>query len=258
MNNQINTPQVNKFQSPTVKSLLDASRNSNLNQVSTSPAVVYQSPPGLFVVSSPATTTTSTAHSILTKPVSSHISTTQATSRSSGSVKVIDLTGDDENSLSNQANGKNLVHTAAITPIGQMRPGIVSQQVVRQVTPVQQQPVPPGTSFLLSTPAGTQIISPTVTQGIGGTRPGVCQYVLTSTPNIRPGSLVTVVPTQGTQNSSIRPPIVSSTIASASSLPQLRPAQQSSSVASVDLTKGIRPPPPLQSAPMSQVSTLFL
>lgn len=260
MNNQINTPPVTKFQSPTVKSLLDASRNSSLNQVSSSPAVVYQSSPGLFVVSSPASTTTSTAHSILTKPVSSHISTPQAaTSRSSGSVKVIDLTGDDENSLTNQSNGKNLVHTAAIAPIGQVRPGIVPQQVVRQVTPVQQQPVPPGTSFLLSTPAGTQIISPTVTQALGSTRPGVCQYVLTSTPNIRPGSLVTVVPTQGTQNSSIRPPIVSSTIASASSLPQLRPAQQSSSVASVDLTKGIRPPPPLQSAPVSQrvVSTIL-
>ncbi|CAE1287148.1 unnamed protein product [Acanthosepion pharaonis] len=260
MNNQINTPPVTKFQSPTVKSLLDASRNSSLNQVSSSPAVVYQSSPGLFVVSSPASTTTSTAHSILTKPVSSHISTPQAaTSRSSGSVKVIDLTGDDENSLTNQSNGKNLVHAAAIAPIGQVRPGIVPQQVVRQVTPVQQQPVPPGTSFLLSTPAGTQIISPTVTQALGSTRPGVCQYVLTSTPNIRPGSLVTVVPTQGTQNSSIRPPIVSSTIASASSLPQLRPAQQSSSVASVDLTKGIRPPPPLQSAPVSQrvVSTIL-
>ncbi|XP_052828674.1 activating transcription factor 7-interacting protein 1 isoform X4 [Octopus bimaculoides] len=256
VSSQLTTP-VTKYQSTTVKSLLDASRNTN--QVSTPQTLLYQSS-GLIVVSPPTATattaanTTTTTRSILTKPV-----TSQAPS---GAVKLIDLTGDDEAPFKNQANGKNVVHTAAIAPMGSVRSNIVSQQVVRQVTPVQQPKVPFGTSFLLSTPAGTQIISPSVTQGVGAAKPGVCQYVLTSTPNIRPGALVTVVPTTGTQNSSVRPPIVSSTVANAGSLPQLRPAQQSTAVASVDLTKAIRPPPPLQSAPVQQntqrvVSTLL-
>ncbi|CAI9716461.1 activating transcription factor 7-interacting protein 1 isoform X5 [Octopus vulgaris] len=251
------TPPVTKYQSTTVKSLLDASRNPN--QVSTPQTLLYQSS-GLIVVSPPTATTTTAANtttttrSILTKPVTSQAPT--------GGVKLIDLTGDDEAPFKNQANGKNVVHTAAIAPMGSVRSNIVSQQVVRQVTPVQQPKVPFGTSFLLSTPAGTQIISPTVTQGVGPAKPGVCQYVLTSTPNIRPGALVTVVPTTGTQNSSVRPPIVSSTVANAGSLPQLRPAQQSTTASSVDLTKAIRPPPPLQSAPVQQntqrvVSTLL-
>ncbi|KAL8591011.1 hypothetical protein ACOMHN_021776 [Nucella lapillus] len=111
-------------------------------------------------------------------------------------VKVIDLTMEDDPGAPKQG-------TKVVGGVRAMAP----QHVVRQITPINQNvPGAPSSTFLLSSPAGTQIVNSSSIQ-----RPGMLQVVsLANAPNLRPGSIFTVM--GGNQTGGmIRPPTTATT-----------------------------------------------
>lgn len=233
--------------SKTVKSLLDSSRQqkvvpgiSTATMVPVFPASgipkVGQLPQQQFIMvtSAPSIATTT----------KTNIPTTVVTKAKPQS-KIIDLTDEEENAAKQVAP-----QVTKITTIPTVVSGIQPQGLIRNITP--QQGALPQQSILLSGPGGTRFVNP-----------GQPQYQLvfnSGTPNIRPGSLVTVVTAPGAPG--LRP-AVSQTPALPP--PQLRAAQlvpltslPKTNVAVTSVATGmpqvrtVRPPPPLQSAPTSQ------
>ncbi|XP_041362218.1 dentin sialophosphoprotein-like isoform X2 [Gigantopelta aegis] len=185
--------------------------------------------------------------------------------------KVIDLTADDDGQL----KPGQMVQTVQVLPPGatasQLRPANLHQlpqQVIRQMGPQQpRQPGQPlaqaisGASILLSSPAGTQILNNAANLNRAG---GTFQVVtIASGPNIRPGTLLTMVPATSTQLSSVRPQGVSvAKQISPQAMPQLRAGQPTqltyttTSVRPSAPVQSMRPPPPLMSAPPPQTQTI--
>lgn len=145
-------------------------------------------------------------------------------------VRIIDLTVDED-------AAKSAALKAGAT-------NVLQQQLIRAALPGQVTPSQSSSFLLASSPAGTQLVTQT---GLTATRPaGVYQYVISSsTPGVRPGSLVTMLPS----NATFRPAVTTAV----SAPPQLRAIGQSvtSVVRPPVLT---RPPPPLYSAPTGQAT----
>ncbi|XP_033748462.1 activating transcription factor 7-interacting protein 1-like isoform X2 [Pecten maximus] len=169
---------------------------------------------------------------------------------------VVDLTGEEDTGMkryTTPAASTNLV-TGGVTqgiPVASVHQGgIVPQQILRPTIPSQTHGVASNSGILLSTPAGTQIMrNPQQT----------FQLVFNSTsPAIRPGSLLTVMQGPGGNNQIIRPIMTTTSgqppqLRAAATIqpPIQRPNLSSKNVASSNVKIMTRPPPPLQVAPPS-------
>lgn len=250
----------------TVKSLLDTNRQVTGN----APKFVAQPPATNFIVvttASPALVS-STGAGVKSNLSKTNSNVAQAIAVASNNqqlvqnslqhtVKVIDLTGEEEN-----AAKKGLLTQATAVPVLQqtgIRQPVFGQQVVRPVVPGQPG-LNPGQGLLVSTPSGTLV------------RPGgqqAYQLVFNPTsPALRPGML-TVVQQQPPNSSTsvVRP--VSTFIPTAVTTvpPQLKTGGQLvpgslvtstvqkpvESTKSTVMTQVVRPPPPLQSAPVTKM-----
>lgn len=257
----------------TVKSLLDSSRQVGGGSV---PKFVAQPPATNFIVVTTASpslvsstgggvggglkTNLSKTNSNIAQAIAVASNNQQLVQNSlQHTVKVIDLTGEEEN-----AAKKGLLSQGTAVPVLQqagIRQPLYGQPIVRPV--VSGQPgLNPGQGLLVSTPSGT-IVRP------GGQQAYQLVFNPTS-PALRPGMLTVVQ--QQPQNSStsvVRAP--SSLIATAVTTvpPQLKTGQTVPTVPggvvtstvqkpvepikSTVVTQVVRPPPPLQSAPVTKV-----
>ena len=222
----------------TVRSLLDNARGTETVRLQSVPNSIGSS----LLVVSPITQQNSTQTSVNSVP------------------KVIDLTADDDG----QPKPGQVVQAVQVLPPGasvsQLRPANLHQlpqQVIRQMGP---QAIP-GTSILLSSPTGTPILNNAANLNCPG---GTFQVVtIPSGSNLRPGTLLTMVPATSTQLSSVRPQGVSvAKQISPQSMPQLRAGQPTqltyttTSVRPSPPAQSMRPPPPLMSAPPPQTQTV--
>ncbi|KAK7493336.1 hypothetical protein BaRGS_00015462 [Batillaria attramentaria] len=170
-----------KAQAPTATQPPGSSAPKAIPAATAPPAsslVLVNAQTGMSVVSKGLAATAVSGPAILT--------TAPGTTNVPSTIKFIDLTTEDDPGASKQY-GKPMAPSA-----GQVR-GMVPQQVVRQISPMSQG-VPGSTStILLSSAAGTQIVG---TQNLPRP-PGMYQVVtIPNTQQLRPGSLVTVVPGQ--------------------------------------------------------------
>ncbi|XP_060064216.1 activating transcription factor 7-interacting protein 1-like [Ylistrum balloti] len=165
---------------------------------------------------------------------------------------VVDLTGEEDTGMKRYTTPA--APTSLVTgvpqgiPVTTVQPGgLVPQPILRPTIPSQAHGVANNSGILLSTPTGTQIMrNPQQT----------FQIVFNSTsPAIRPGSLLTVMQGPGGSNQIIRP-IMTTTSgqppqlrAAASTQPPIQRANLSKNVASSNVKIMTRPPPPLQVAP---------
>ncbi|XP_021359853.1 activating transcription factor 7-interacting protein 1-like isoform X1 [Mizuhopecten yessoensis] len=165
---------------------------------------------------------------------------------------VVDLTGEEDTGMkryTTPAASTNLVTGVPQgIPVTTVQPGgLLPQQILRPTIPSQAHGVASNSGILLSTPAGTQIMrNPQQT----------FQLVFnSSSPAIRPGSLLTVMQGPGGNNQIIRP-IMTTTSgqppqlrAAAAIQPPVQRANLSKTVAPSNVKIMTRPPPPLQVAP---------
>jgi hypothetical protein len=230
--------------SKTVKSLLDSSRQQKIVPgISTATMVPVYPASGIPKVGQQQFIMVTSAPSIATT-TKTNIPTTTVTNAKPQS-KIIDLTDEEENAA------KQVVpQVTKMAPIPTVVSGIQPQGLIRNITP--QQGALPHKSILLSGPGGTRFVNP-----------GQQQYQLvfnSGTPNIRPGSLVTVVTAPGapglrpavSQTPVLPPPQLRATqLVPLTSLPKTNVAVTSVATG-MPQVRTVRPPPPLLSAPTSQ------